>query len=166
MEGGGGGGDLGNVQGDAVGGDEVGEGAADVDADEERGRLWGVGRGHRIGAMKLRYRAVFGAVGSLLLALAGCNSHGAGRPVALLDAGTGAPGHASAPVVDEDEIKADVYFLASDRLEGRGVGTDGLDVAADYIATRFASLGLRPLPGLGSYFQPFEMTTAESIDPA
>jgi len=106
--------------------------------------------------MKLRYRAAFGVVGSLLLALAGCNSGGAGRPVALVDSGTEGSGHASAPVVEEDEIKADVYFLASDRLEGRGVGTDGLDVAADYIATRFQSLGLRPLPGLGSMPGPME----------
>jgi hypothetical protein len=71
-----------------------------------------------------------------------------------------------APTVLEDEMRNDLYFLASDRLEGRGVGTAGLDLAADYIATRFQSLGLKPLPGLDGYFQPFDIVTAESISPA
>jgi Zn-dependent M28 family amino/carboxypeptidase len=115
--------------------------------------------------MSLRNTGRTLAVGSLLLALAGCNSSKSGRPLSLLDQGVERSADTGAPVVLEDELRADVYFLASDRLEGRGVGTDGLDVAADYIATRFQSLGLRPLPGLGSYFQPFEMTTAESIAP-
>jgi Zn-dependent M28 family amino/carboxypeptidase len=64
----------------------------------------------------------------------------------------------------EDEMRNDLYFLSSDRLEGRGVGTAGLDIAADYVAARFAALGLRPLPGLDGYFQPFDITTAEGID--
>jgi hypothetical protein len=109
------------------------------------------------------------AVGSLLLALSACNSGTAGqRPLALLDqtpAVTEAPAGHGGPVVLEDEMRADLYYLASDRLEGRGVGTEGLDLAADFIATRFRALGLKPLPGLDGYFQPFEMTTAESIDP-
>jgi hypothetical protein len=110
------------------------------------------------------------AVGSLLLALSACNTGTAGqRPLALLDqtpAVTEAPAGHGGPVVLEDEMRADLYYLASDRLEGRGVGTEGLDLAADFIATRFQALGLKPLPGLDGYFQPFEMTTAESIDPA
>jgi hypothetical protein len=111
------------------------------------------------------------AVGSLLLALSACNSRTSGpRPVALLDQTTAVAeptgaGHGG-PVVLEDEMRADLYYLASDRLQGRGVGTEGLDLAADFIATRFQALGLKPLPGLDGYFQPFEMTTAESIDPA
>jgi hypothetical protein len=110
------------------------------------------------------------AAGSLLLALSACNSNTTGRrPPAFLDqtpaAAEPAGGHGG-PVVLEDEMRADLYYLASDRLEGRGVGTEGLDLAADFIATRFQALGLKPLPGLDGYFQPFEMTTAESIDPS
>jgi hypothetical protein len=112
------------------------------------------------------------AVGSLLLAVSACNSGNSGaRPVALLDqttlvAATEPTVGGGGPVVLEDEMRADLYYLASDRLQGRGVGTEGLDLAADFIATRFQALGLKPLPGLDGYFQPFEMTTAESIDPA
>jgi Zn-dependent M28 family amino/carboxypeptidase len=104
-----------------------------------------------------------------MVAAAGCNSGDGRGPLAFASAGLshggsgGAP--ATRPVVNEDEIRSDVYFLASDRLEGRGVGTQGLDVAGDFIASRFASLGLKPLPGLDGYFQTFEMITSESIAP-
>jgi hypothetical protein len=103
--------------------------------------------------------------GISLIAAAGCNS----RPdhsLALTDqsVATSVP-HVQRDIL-QDEIKSDIYYLASDRLEGRGVGTQGLDLAADFIATRFQSLGLKPLPGFDGYFQPFEITTAESIDPA
>ena len=56
-------------------------------------------------------------------------------------------------------------YLASDELEGRGVGTEGLDKAADRIADDFHKLGLKPLPGFADYFQPFKMVTAVTPDP-
>jgi hypothetical protein len=65
-----------------------------------------------------------------------------------------------------DRVSKDVYFLASDENEGRGIGTRGLDNAADYIAARFRSLGLRELPGCTDYFQPFAMNASLSVDPA
>jgi hypothetical protein len=118
--------------------------------------------------MNPRHITRFVLIGSLLAGLAGCNSHSGKAPVALADLPAAATaGAASAqPAVLEDEMRSDLYFLASDRLEGRGVGTEGLDLAADYIATRFESLGLKPLPGLNGYFQPFDIVTAESISPA
>lgn len=42
-------------------------------------------------------------------------------------------------------LRADIAYLASDRLEGRGTGTPGNDSAAAYIARRFAALGLTAL---------------------
>ena len=60
----------------------------------------------------------------------------------------------------EVDVKASVYYLASDELEGRGIGTAGLDKAADFIADNFRKLGLKPAPGLPDYFQPFKFTTA------
>jgi hypothetical protein len=44
---------------------------------------------------------------------------------------------------DGRAIQADIAYLASDALEGRGTGTPGNDSAAAYIARRFAALGLR-----------------------
>src|ERR1035437_5726898 len=53
-----------------------------------------------------------------------------------------------------DRWLADVKYLASDELKGRGDGTPELDKAADYIASQFRQAGLEPLRG--DYFQPFE----------
>src|SRR4051794_35008302 len=68
------------------------------------------------------------------------------------------------PDVIED-ARATLTYLASDELEGRGVGTHGLDVAADYIAGRFRSLGLQPPKGRDNYFQPFEYTVSSELGP-
>ncbi len=57
-----------------------------------------------------------------------------------------------------ERVAADVRYLADDRREGRGVGSAGLDSAAQYIAAAFAALRLRPGGG-GDYFQRF------TIDP-
>ena len=54
-------------------------------------------------------------------------------------------------------LKRDVTFLASDECEGRGVGTKGLDKAADYIVAQFTEAGLKPGGAKGTYFQPFTM---------
>src|SRR6202163_901047 len=50
-------------------------------------------------------------------------------------------------------IRAHVKFLASDLLEGRGVGVRGGDLATDYIATQFALAGAKPAGDNGTYFQ-------------
>ena len=49
-------------------------------------------------------------------------------------------------------LKADVSFLASDALEGRGTPSHGLEVAAEYIAAQFRRAGLEPA-GDDDYFQ-------------
>jgi Zn-dependent M28 family amino/carboxypeptidase len=72
----------------------------------------------------------------------------------------------SAPRPDPNfhvDPKTTIEYLASDELEGRLIGTPGLQRAADMIASDFSKLGLQTVPGLRGYFQPFEMTT--SVDP-
>ena len=51
-------------------------------------------------------------------------------------------------------LKRDVKFLASDELEGRGTGEEGEKRAAEYIAQRMQSLGLKPMGTMG-YYQDF-----------
>lgn len=46
------------------------------------------------------------------------------------------------PVVNSDQLLADIAYLASDELEGRKTGTEGNRMAQDYIENRFHSLGL------------------------
>ncbi len=55
-----------------------------------------------------------------------------------------------------DQVTTDIKYLASDELEGRGVGTAGLEKAAEYIAERFAEIGLEPA-GTNGYFQDFQL---------
>lgn len=55
-------------------------------------------------------------------------------------------------------LKADVSFLASDLLEGRGTPSKGLDLAAEYIAAQFRRAGLEPV-GSDQYFQVADFAT-------
>lgn len=55
-----------------------------------------------------------------------------------------------------DNLLAHVKYLADDAREGRGIGTKGLDQAADYIAQQMKDMGLEPAFD-DSYFQPFTM---------
>ena len=65
------------------------------------------------------------------------------------------------PVFSETRMLRDIEYLASDELEGRGLGTPGLDKAADYIAKQFSDAGLQPcVDGTDDYFQ----TWTEEVD--
>ena len=55
-------------------------------------------------------------------------------------------------------LRADVSFLASDLLEGRGTPSRGLDLAAEYIAAQFRRAGLAPV-GDDGYFQTANFAT-------
>lgn len=58
-----------------------------------------------------------------------------------------------------ERMKKDLTYLASDELEGRGVGTNGLNKAADYIRQSLAESGWKLDAVNGEPFQPFTMTT-------
>lgn len=55
-----------------------------------------------------------------------------------------------------ERLRDHVNYLAADEREGRGIGTNGLDQSAEYIAGLFRQMGLDPAFD-GSYFQPFDM---------
>ncbi|MCV6629140.1 MAG: M28 family peptidase [Flavobacteriaceae bacterium] len=59
--------------------------------------------------------------------------------------------------VPQNKIETDVVYLADDKLEGRGTGTEGERKAAEYIAGRFEEMGLKP-KGTDGYFQDFTFT--------
>ena len=46
--------------------------------------------------------------------------------------------------IDPERIRASVKYLADDKLEGRGPGTEGDHLAAKYISDQFAAYGLTP----------------------
>ena len=75
--------------------------------------------------------------------------------VALLMGFAAPEAHAdSPPEFSGERMKAAVQFLASDRLEGRGLATRGEALATEYIADEFKKAGLKPLGVRGIYFQP------------
>jgi hypothetical protein len=54
-------------------------------------------------------------------------------------------------------LKSDLKIISSDEYEGRGIGTHGLDMAADYIRKEFEAAGLEVNAVDGKAFQPFEV---------
>ena len=75
-----------------------------------------------------------------------------------------APADSAAASSVTDDLSADQYlrhvsYLASDAMGGRANGSAALDTAADYIAERFRSWGLKPGGEDGTFFQPFQLTT-------
>jgi hypothetical protein len=62
------------------------------------------------------------------------------------------------------DLKAHIYFLADDLLEGRETGQRGQHLAALYVRSQFMRMGLAPgNPETDSYFQPYYLNRA-SID--
>ncbi|RME37543.1 MAG: M28 family peptidase [Planctomycetota bacterium] len=58
-----------------------------------------------------------------------------------------------------------IDYLASDELQGRGLGSEGLEKAAQYVADQFSAIGLEPAGDDGSYFQTFNMTLRRKLEP-
>lgn len=74
--------------------------------------------------------------------------------LALVSCGPAATSpRAELPASDAAAIRAHMEFLASDELEGREAGTEGYDIAADYVAAEFAEIGLIPAGDESTWFQ-------------
>ncbi len=63
-----------------------------------------------------------------------------------------------------ERLTNDIKYLSSDDLEGRGVGTDGLNKAADFIKKSFAESGLKVDAVSGDAFQKFTMVTGAKLN--
>ena len=63
---------------------------------------------------------------------------------------------AGAQEINVAQIKKDVYFLASDKLEGRGTSDKGGAIAARYICMRFKQIGLLPKGDNNNYLKSYE----------
>src|SRR5437899_11811160 len=69
-------------------------------------------------------------------------------------------GQNRAPAIEtirRDELKADLFFLASDGMRGRLTGTPEYALAAEWIAARYTRLGLQPVAPGGSFYQRFDL---------
>lgn len=63
--------------------------------------------------------------------------------------------------ISGERIRAHVKFLASDLLEGRGVGVRGGDLATEYLASQLALVGAKPAGDSGTYFQNLTLVGVE-----
>ncbi len=68
--------------------------------------------------------------------------------------------------VAAEDLKQHVTYLASDALGGRGTGTPGEQLATDYAARVFQTMGLEPAAPNGTYFHEFEFTAGVDLGPA
>jgi hypothetical protein len=80
------------------------------------------------------------------------------------------PTYGNADAINDGELKAYLYFLASDQLEGRSFPSRGYDAAALYVASHLAEWGLQPGGStsgtkgpLQPYFMPIEMESRQLI---
>ena len=64
--------------------------------------------------------------------------------------------------ITQDDLKEWLAYLASDELEGRNTYTEGLGLAAGYIAERLKSWGVKPGGPNGSYFQKVAVRSMKS----
>ena len=90
------------------------------------------------------------------------------RPFALaLMLLAGIPAHAAQEGDDsalQGRLEAHITFLADDALRGRQPGTDGYEIAANYVASQFRQMGLQPAGSKGSYLQPVPLRRAWLAD--
>src|SRR5918994_7524326 len=75
--------------------------------------------------------------------------------LALLTAGTAAQQRAGrgADAITETDLKEWLTYIASDELQGRRTYSEGLGLAAGYIASHLKEWGVKPAGDSGSYFQ-------------
>ncbi|MDO3641222.1 M28 family peptidase [Mucilaginibacter sp. L3T2-6] len=62
--------------------------------------------------------------------------------------------------IDTAQIKADIAYLADDKLKGRGPGTEGFQMAIDYVTGRLKSLGVKPAGENGAWLQEVKLRKA------
>lgn len=88
-------------------------------------------------------------------------------PLAALALLAAAPAPAPpAPSLPDDQsaFRAHVMFLASDAMKGREAGTGEYDIAAQYVAAQFYTVGLRPAGAAGNYLQPVPLIGYKPAD--
>ncbi|MEE9408904.1 MAG: M20/M25/M40 family metallo-hydrolase [Polaribacter sp.] len=64
--------------------------------------------------------------------------------------------------IDTTTVRKHLYTLASDEMEGRGTGTQGIEKAAQYIESKFKKFGLKTYDTLNNYRQTFTFTNRQT----
>ena len=105
------------------------------------------------------------------VAITGCQrpngavSIAAGKPSTTRPADAVVATKPAPPQFSVDAYMDHVRYLAGDKLAGRGIGTDGIRLAEEYIVERFQQAGLRPAGDEGHWFQMFRMHAGATRTP-
>src|SRR5436190_21796689 len=67
--------------------------------------------------------------------------------------------------IRQEDLRADLFFVAGDSLRGRLTDTEENRATADFIRSRFERMGVKPAGPNNSYFQPYNLMTA-TLSPA
>src|SRR5438094_7936682 len=62
--------------------------------------------------------------------------------------------------IKQEDLRADLFFIAGDAMRGRLTDTEENRATADYLRSRFERMGLKPAGPNASYFQPYNLMTA------
>src|SRR5256714_5243514 len=66
--------------------------------------------------------------------------------------------------IRQEDLRADLFFLAGDSMRGRLTDTEENRATADYIRSRFERMGVKPAGPNNSYFQAYNLMTATLAD--
>jgi Zn-dependent M28 family amino/carboxypeptidase len=66
--------------------------------------------------------------------------------------------------VSPEQVKADITYLADDKLKGRAPGTEGYQMAVDYVISRLKELNVKPAGENGSWVQTVRFKKAFTDD--
>lgn len=64
-----------------------------------------------------------------------------------------------------ENLRSEIGYLASDRLEGRRTGTPGEKLAYEYLADQFKTIGLLPKGDNNTFLQAFEINEGKEVLP-
>jgi len=110
----------------------------------------------------MRNRVVaLSAIAVASLTLTGCASTGgtsAAAPEMAVKVVPNLTPDEAANTITGPQTQARIAFLASDEMRGRNTPSPELEVAADYLATEFASFGLQPAGDAGGFLQRYPYT--------
>ncbi len=85
-----------------------------------------------------------------------------GFPVQLTQAQQETQIQKATELIQASNLQAEDRFLSSDDMRGRNAGSHEDKITADYIASQFESLGLKPVGDEGGYFQDFKILRAKN----
>lgn len=63
-----------------------------------------------------------------------------------------------AHTITAEDMKKQLFIIASEKMAGRETGYEGNVLAGEYISEQLKSWGVKPAPGMKDYFQPIALT--------